>query len=226
MKEDLKARAIELRKKGLTYSEILSDIPVAKSTLSQWLRSVGLAKKQQQRITAKRRAGQKRAAQARRKQRLDLIQSISKQAKIDLPLILRDNLWLIGVVLYWAEGTKIKNGGSQGVTFNNSDVRMIKLFRKWIIEAMEVPVEQIGYELYIHRTADIQSAKIFWAKALICDESQFKVYFKQHKIIKNYRKNIGGDYHGLMRIAVKKSSILNRKISAWVEEVCRHCGVV
>ena len=50
----LKLEAIELRKAGLTYSEILSKIPVAKSTLSDWLYSVGLSKKQKQRITEKR----------------------------------------------------------------------------------------------------------------------------------------------------------------------------
>jgi len=41
-----KEKAIKLRKRGFSYSEILREIPVAKSTLSLWLRSVGLAKKQ------------------------------------------------------------------------------------------------------------------------------------------------------------------------------------
>lgn len=38
--------AIELRKRGLSYSEILMQVPVAKSTLSIWLHSVGLSKTQ------------------------------------------------------------------------------------------------------------------------------------------------------------------------------------
>jgi len=52
LNEDYK-KAIELRKKGLSYSEILKCVPVAKSTLSLWLRSVGLSKKQRQRLTDK-----------------------------------------------------------------------------------------------------------------------------------------------------------------------------
>ena len=45
MKNDLKNLAIGLRKRGLTYSEIMAKVPVAKSTLSDWLHSVSLAKR-------------------------------------------------------------------------------------------------------------------------------------------------------------------------------------
>ena len=56
-KREEKEKAINLRKEGKTYSEILSVVPVAKSTLSLWLHSTKLAKKQKQRITEKRLAG-------------------------------------------------------------------------------------------------------------------------------------------------------------------------
>ena len=48
-----KNKAIELRKQGLSYKEILEQISVAKSSLSLWLRNVGLSKKQKQRLTEK-----------------------------------------------------------------------------------------------------------------------------------------------------------------------------
>jgi len=60
MKADEQKRAIGFRKKGLTYNEILKRVPVAKSTLSLWLREVGLAKRQRQRLTEKRKAAQLR----------------------------------------------------------------------------------------------------------------------------------------------------------------------
>ena len=40
-----KARAIQLRKQGKTYSEIMKEAPVAKATISLWLHDVQLAKK-------------------------------------------------------------------------------------------------------------------------------------------------------------------------------------
>ena len=53
LKIEEKIKALELRRKGLTYKEILKQVPVAKSTLSLWLREVGLSKTQKQRITQK-----------------------------------------------------------------------------------------------------------------------------------------------------------------------------
>ena len=53
IKNELKSKAIELRKQGFSYSEILKQIPVAKSTLSVWLKNVGLSKKQKQKLTKK-----------------------------------------------------------------------------------------------------------------------------------------------------------------------------
>ena len=41
-----KEKAIKFRKEGFFYSEILKKVPIAKSTLSLWLRSVGLTERQ------------------------------------------------------------------------------------------------------------------------------------------------------------------------------------
>lgn len=60
-----KQKAIALRRKGKTYSEILTTIPVAKSTLSNWLCSVGLAVPQKQVITEKRRLAALRGSATR-----------------------------------------------------------------------------------------------------------------------------------------------------------------
>ena len=50
-----KSQAIAYRKQGFSYSEILSKVPVAKSTLSEWLKSVGLSKAQKHKLTEKKR---------------------------------------------------------------------------------------------------------------------------------------------------------------------------
>ena len=53
MKKALKERAIELRKQGLSYNEILLQIDVAKSSLSLWLRDIKLTKEQKNRLKKK-----------------------------------------------------------------------------------------------------------------------------------------------------------------------------
>jgi len=57
-----KELAISLRQGGRSYSEILQKVSVAKSTLSLWLREVGLSKKQHQRLTQKRLKAAQRGA--------------------------------------------------------------------------------------------------------------------------------------------------------------------
>ena len=59
-KEKLKQKAIKLRRQGKTYSEILTEVPVAKSTLSLWLREVDLSITQKQRITEKKKKSTKK----------------------------------------------------------------------------------------------------------------------------------------------------------------------
>ena len=39
-----KAKAVALRKKGLSYNDILKQVPVAKSSLSLWLKDLPLTK--------------------------------------------------------------------------------------------------------------------------------------------------------------------------------------
>ena len=53
-KKKEKAAAIRLRKKGLSYKEILEQVPVAKSTLSLWLRDIPLDQTQKDRLDEKR----------------------------------------------------------------------------------------------------------------------------------------------------------------------------
>lgn len=75
-KKNEKEIAISLRKQGKTYGEILKVVKVAKSTLSLWLRSVGLAKEQYQTLTEKKRAAQKRGAEDRRTHRIESTKAI------------------------------------------------------------------------------------------------------------------------------------------------------
>ena len=227
LKNKEKELAIELRKKGFSYSEILKKVPVVKSTLSLWLRGVGLSKRQKQRLTEKKLAAMKRGWEACRKKRLDITEMIKNKARLDVNKISRRELWLMGVMLYWAEGAKEKEWNrGVGLKFSNSDPAMISFFIKWLKEICSIPSQDIIYELYIHETANWKDAVRYWSKIILISPLRIRVYFKHHKINKTYRKNIGKDYHGLILIRVRKSANLNRKISGWIEGVCQYCGVV
>lgn len=204
MKSDEKQKAIRLRKEGKTYSEILVEIPVAKSTLSEWLKSVQLASPQKQRLTKKRKAAALRGARARHQNQISEVEGFEHKGLIDVDKISARELWLIGVVLYWAEGSKqYDHSPSVGVTFNNSDSRMINVFLKWL-EQMGIPMSAVCFELYIHETrrSEVASFKHWWARELDVSPQQLdRVYFKKGNP-KTKRRNVAGLYHGLIRIKV------------------------
>jgi transposase len=215
-----KEKAITLRKQGHSYSEILKEVPVAKSTISLWLRNVGLARQQKQNITAKRIAGALRGAKARKDQRIKITKEIKNEAKQEIETISKRDLWLIGIALHWAEGAKEKENRTKvGINFSNSDPRMILLFRKWLINTFSVNDSNLVYELYIHETANIEKAQVYWSQILSIPTKNIRTYLKKNKI-RTIRKNTGIDYHGLIRINVNKSTNLNRKISGWIEGIC------
>lgn len=225
--EKEKDMAVKLRKEGLSYSEILKKISVAKSTLSLWLRSVNLSKKQNQRLTEKKILAQKRGAEARKNIRILQTKNIFNETKNDVTKIIHNPLWFAGILLYWAEGSKQKDTNvAQRVSFANSDEKMIRLFVKWLNDVLKIKKDDLTFELYIHEKSDFENAKEWWAHSLSCEKEKIRIYFKRHQSKNTKRKNTEENYHGLMRVTVKTSTRLNRKISAWIIHLCKYCGIV
>lgn len=225
-----KTLAVKLRKEGLTYREILERVLVAKSTLSLWLGDVGLSKPQKQRITRKRIEAGLKGADTRRKQRLEITEQIYRSAEKEITRLSKRELWLMGVMLYWAEGSKAKNNNvSQGIKFSNSDPRMICLFLKWLGDVLKIPETEICFEIYIHsgHKHRLNEVKRYWSFASNFPLEKFKtVYFKKPKMDTN-RKNTGDGYNGLLRVVVKKSTNLNRKVEGWIRGITQYYwGVV
>lgn len=214
-----KELAVKLRKEGKTYNEILEVVPVAKSTLSLWLREVGLSKVQKQTITAKKRAAQLRGGRRRREMRLEEEEVMLKRALKEINTISDHDLFLIGIALYWAEGAKPKESNpSVMVDFANSDPGMLKLFIKWLYVFGDVGKEDIKLRLHLHNNHSKreETLKKLWSDNLGIPMNQFvKTNFKQHNP-KTKRVNSGDDYIGLVSVRVLKSTTLNRRIMGWI----------
>ena len=217
-----KQKAIELRKQGFSYREILEKIPVAKSSLSLWLKSVKLAESQTQRLTEKKIASALRGAMKRKEDRIVLTKQIKDKARVEVGKLSKRELWLIGIALYWAEGSKEKeyNRGSR-IIFSNSDPYMIKFFVEWLLKAVSIPKGKIYFDIILHKNNKHRIKEVIshWSKYTNFPEEEFKhIYFKKNKIHTN-RKNIGNNYFGLLRVMVRESSGLNRKIQGWTEGI-------
>lgn len=217
---ELKAIAIALRREGKTYKEIQAVVPVAKSTLSLWLRSVGLAKKQQQRISEKRLQAARKGAEVRRSQRLREKEALRESGVIEVgPLTERDR-WLVGIALHWAEGSKQSSRSpSTGVVFANMDATMIRTYLTWL-KQLGVKDIDLVFELYVHKVRALEAKEFaaWWSRKLKVPERKILTYLKQGSPTTN-RTNTDDLYRGLMRIKVKRSTSLNRKIQGWFEGI-------
>jgi hypothetical protein len=218
-----KENALSLRRQGKTYNEILAVVPVAKSTLSLWLREVELCQKQVQRITAKRRTAQLKGALARKKQRLSITSDIVKAAQAEVGALSARERFLVGVALYWAEGSKQRERTvSQGLTFNNTDPAMIYFFLSFLREQMKISRSDIHLTLYIHEDHKYRLERVVahWRKELHEPKLVFGgIYYKNHNS-KTNRTKIDETYFGTVRVRVRRSTNLQRKISGWI------CGII
>ncbi len=211
--------AIELRQRGLSYTEIRERIPVAKSTLSLWFKQVKLSRPQKQRLTEKKRLAGLRGALQRHNQRVELRNKIVTKAATEIGNLTERELWLIGVALYWAEGSKEKDKRSSRVQFGNSDPLMIKIFIRWIMNVCGVSRDQMRFDLYIHKESknSIELVKDYWNGVITCS-TVHGIYFKKGNP-KTKRSNTGISYYGLLRVTVFASIQLNRKIEGWIKGI-------
>ncbi len=236
--ESLKKKAIVLRRRGHTYSEILQHIPVVKSTLSLWLAEVGLSKKQKQHITAKKLAAARRGGAVRKADRIERSKVIIEKARAEIGTLSKRELLLIGAALYWAEGDKQKEyNPSVRVGFINSDPRMIRLCLAWLHEVCGIANKDILisltlHENHIHRVDEMVA---YWSRYTSFSKSRFtSIYYKkdpsrqvqktnttQHK---PHRHNTGSGYYGILKIRVRRSADLNRRIAGWVEGIVAGMG--
>lgn len=214
-----KQRAINLRRQGKTYNEILREIPVAKSTLSLWLREVGLSKKQTQLLTAKKYEAQKRGALARKLQRLRTTLDIHTVSKAELGKLTKRDLFILGIALYWAEGTKEKEvRPGSGIQFANSDAVMVHLFIRWLSDFARVSRQDLVVDLYLHTTHQhrLSEVKGFWEKELGLPVTH--VYYKRHNP-QTRRLNSGTGYHGLVCLKVRSSSGVVRRLAGFTQAI-------
>ena len=219
-----RAGAIQPRQNGATNQEILQQLGMAKSTLWRWLKSEGFVETQPQKLTALKRMAQQKAVVAVRAGRLRRTRAAMEQGQREIGGLSQRDLWVLGVALYWAEGTKQKpHNIAQRVVLTNSDPEMVKLFVQWLRDICGIPREQLNFELCIHKSGNIVAAQHFWASALQVPAEQFRIRLKQHTVAP-HRRNTADGYVGLVRVTVRRSVVLNRRIAGWIQGLCQSVG--
>ena len=215
-KDEVRALAIELRAKGLSYREIQETVPVSKSTLSLWLRDVLVDEAGRSRLADRQLAGRENAVAAIRARREAKERRIVSEARSQMPSSIGGaELFLAGLALYWAEGSKAKPWSpSAGVCFINSDPDVIRVFLAWLA-MLGITRDQLKFRVAIHESGDVDAAERFWAGVVRIPRSELqRTSLKRHEPGRS-RRLPTESYVGCLRVDVRKSTDFNRQIAGW-----------
>ncbi|QNE76890.1 hypothetical protein F0344_21760 [Streptomyces finlayi] len=211
-KDDLREQARELRLQGMTYDQIQVELGCSKSSVSLWVRDLPKpAPRTREAASAIAKKGWAATLERREVERKQTQEAARKETA---PLSDRE-LFLLGVGLYWAEGTKSKpHRRQERVSFINSDPDMIGVYLAWL-RLLGVTTERLRFHVHIHESADAAEAERFWREFVHADSSRFgKTSLKTHNP-KTNRKNVGENYRGCLVIHVLQSADLYRRIEGW-----------
>lgn len=203
--------AIELRKHGFSYKEILKKVPVAKSSLSGWLRYLDLTDEQidllKQKVKNGQDQGRIKSSLANRQKRLEREALVAEAAKKDFEKYIENSFFVLGVALYWAEGSK----RTTNFQFINSDPDIIKLMIRWCIKYMNVAKEDLKVRLFMHQIYANEDCEGFWEQVTGISRAVFqKTTYKPTRL--SFKKN--PNYKGCLRITINRVESL-RRVLAW-----------
>lgn len=219
--------ALELRKAGHSYNHIAASVGVSKGTLAVWLADVPYTPNDETRA----RIGNARAAAGEAKSRLkrESFQRAREEARTDIGVFSRRDLFMLGLGLYIGEGAK----STQQTCFVNSNPAIVNLIIKWFIEAVGLKKENLRLRLHIYPDCTEEESLQFWSLATTIPRSQFQKtsidWRKDKKAFKSGKLPHGTAHLTVKSLGEKRFGVfLARKMLAWSDEVLgtKEAGVV
>jgi hypothetical protein len=215
-KDPLRDKARDLRKQGLNYNQIAAELGVSKSSVSLWVRDLPRPARLSPEACRERSAARVRdywAAErpAREAERL----AVRTAAMAEIGQLTDREIIIAGAIAYWCEGAKNKpHRRDDRVSFINSDPALIKFFLHFL-DVAGIAREQLIFRIYVHENADTESAQRFWLDVTQARRGQFRRPTLKRHNPGTLRKNTGDGYHGCLRIDVRQSTSLYRRIEGW-----------
>ena len=194
-KEELRTAAWELRAEGLDYEDIAAALGVAKSSVSLWVRDLPTPPRLSYEENRKRSAeGSRRYWEVERTVREARRAAQTGRATAEIGAMTDREILIAGAV-----------------AFINSDPALIGFFLRFL-DTAGLPRDDLIFRVYIRETAE---AHRFWLDLTGAQASQFRRPVLKHHNPKTVRKNVGEGYRGCLRIDVRRSGDLYRRIEGW-----------
>ena len=217
-----KQKAINLRKRGFTYGEIIKSLNVCipKSTFNVWFKNLTLSNIACNRLNNARSLKQKeshmRALEANKKKRENYLEEIKKRTKyLEKYLDNNDIAKIVLAMLYLGEGAK--NSG-RAFMLGNSDPKVVKLYLNLLRKCYIIDEKKFRCTLQCRADQNIPKLESFWNKVTGIPKTQFyKARVDPRTIGKKSKKP---EYKGVCRIDYFSADIYN-EIEKIIELICK-----
>lgn len=219
-KSEIKLKARGLRREGESIKKIAKTLNVSIGSVSSWCRDILLSpeqiKKLQMRVTDPYYGKKAAYMEMKRKEFTEKVLKLKSQGIKEIGKLTKREIFLIGVALYWGEGFK----KDSQVGFANTNVGMLKFFILWLNECFSLDKKDLiirvtANSAYKNRSQDLEK---YWSKELGIPLRQFSKPFFQESIWKKKYEN-ENDYHGVLRIKVRRSIDLLRRIYGFIDGI-------
>lgn len=216
----IKDKAIKLRREGFSYSYISSELSIAKSTLSLWLKDVSFIPNEL--IVSKINDSNRKLIQAKRTDKVASLMQASDFAERSIGKLSERDLFILGIGVYIGEGSKIGNF----IRIANSDPRIIKFSISWLKKSFGLG--NSNFKVRIHMYPDNDEGEIlkFWMKELNLKKDAFYPSSFDRRTNKKF-KNKGMLPYGTAHLSVVSNGdksfgvLLHRKILASIDFVLK-----
>jgi hypothetical protein len=189
----LKNSAIELRRAGKSYSEILKELNLSsKGTLSAWFKNIDLSSKSRRLLKENTELAVKRGLHKFNLERTQKIVEENEVARIEgatmIGKISARELLILGAALYWGEGTKSeRTSGNRNLAFANSDPDMIATFLRFIRDIFKVREEKIRAGIHIYPNISMETARGYWSAVTKLPADRFYIVTQVSRASQNKR---------------------------------------
>lgn len=216
-KFEKRLQARELRTRGWSIKSIASQLEVSPSSSSIWCRDLQLTELQRAILTAHTiqgsYAGRIKGALTNRRKKEERIAFYKEAGRREIMDISSRELLLIGVALYWAEGSR-----KSKFAFTNSEPDMILLMAYWLERVLGVKKDEFMPRIFINAIHESRIGKVieFWSRLLGVPATQFgnPVLLKgrPRKVYDNHES-----YFGVLALGVRRSGELKYRVLGLID---------
>lgn len=207
-----------LRQEGQSIRSIALTLNVSKSSVSHWCSDIPLSQEMTKRLLQNQQYGGSRGrlkgARLQKQRRINEELFLLQEGTDLLKVITNREFFFAGLGIYWGEG--FKSHSRTGIC--NADPQLITFMLRWFHHTLDVPFEDFRFHVSINEIHLERIDKVlhFWYKVTGASPDQFTktTYIKSvaQKVYDNHET-----YYGTLRVTVRKSTRLHRKIIGLLE---------